>query len=323
MSLDPELQVVVDLVNAQPAPPAAEQGAEGLRAAFAMLATMLGSGDEAVSSEDLRMALPGRSVAARRYLPAEPSAGAGTVVWYHGGGFVIGSIDTHDAICRDLAAACGWPVVSVDYRLAPEHPFPAAHDDAEAAVRWLAAHGADHGLDMGRTVLAGDSAGANLAIATARRLRDDPEPGVEVVLAALVYPVADLADPDSHPSYTDNGEGYLLTAETMRFFADSYVPDAAQRATDDASPLRAGDLSGLPATLVITAEYDPLRDEGDELARALSDAGVAVELERFDGAVHMALQLVGTSVGQRMRDVVARAIRSTASRSNPSRSTVS
>lgn len=310
MSLDPELQVVVDLVNAQPAPPASEQGAEALRAAFAGLARMLGTGDERVTTEDLQLDLPGRSVGARRYLPVAPAAGPGTVVFFHGGGFVIGSIDTHDAICRDLAAACGRPVVSIDYRLAPEHTFPAAHDDAEDAVRWLATRGERHGLDLGRTVLAGDSAGANLAIATARRLRDRPEPGVEVVLAALVYPVADLADPDSHPSFTDNGEGYLLTADTMRFFADSYVPDVGQRSRPDASPLRVADLAGMPATLVITAEYDPLRDEGDALAAALSDAGVEVDLHRFDGAVHMALQLVGTAVGQRMRDVVADAVRS-------------
>jgi acetyl esterase len=317
MSLDPELAVVVDLVNAQTAAPAAEQGATALREAYAALATMLGTGNDAVSTRDLELDLPGRVVQARRYLPEEPAAGAGTVVWFHGGGFVIGSIDTHDAICRDLAAACGWPVVSIDYRLAPEHTFPAAHDDAEEAVRWLAADGAAHGLDLTRTVLAGDSAGANLAIATARRLRDAPEPGVEVVLAALVYPVTDFADPDSHPSYTDNGEGYLLTSDTMRFFADSYLPDAEQRATPDASPLRHAELAGMAPTVVITAEYDPLRDEGEDYARALEVAGVPVELRRFDGAVHMALQLVDTQVGRGMRDTVADAIRASVPTTQP------
>lgn len=310
MLLDPELEVVVELVNAQTAAPAAEQGAVALREAYALLATMIGTGDAAVSTQDLVLDVPGRSLRARSYLPPEPTAGAGTVVWFHGGGFVIGSIDTHDAICRDLAAAAGWPVVSVEYRLAPEHQFPAAHDDAEDAVRWLAAHGDQHGLDLGRIVLAGDSAGANLAIATARRLRDAPEPGVEVVLAALVYPVTDFADPDSHPSYRDNGEGYLLTADTMRFFADSYLPDAEQRETPDASPLRHAELAGMAPTIVVTAEYDPLRDEGEDYARALEAAGVPVELRQFDGAVHMALQLVDTQVGQHMRDTIADAIRS-------------
>ena len=309
MSLDPELAVVVDLVNAQTAAPAAEQGATALRDAYAMLATMLGAGSGEVSTMDLELDLSGRSLRARSYLPEDPAAGAGTVVWFHGGGFVIGSIDTHDAICRDLAAACGWPVVSVDYRLAPEHTFPAAHDDAEEAVRWLAANGGAHGLDLARTALAGDSAGANLAIATARRLRDAPEPGVDVVLAALVYPVTDFADPDSHPSYADNGEGYLLTADTMRFFADSYLPEAAQRATPDASPLRYAELAGMAPTLVVTAEYDPLRDEGEDYVAALEAAGVPVQLRRFDGAVHMALQLVDTRIGRAMRDTVADAIR--------------
>jgi acetyl esterase len=311
MSLDPELQAVVDLVNAQTAAPAAEQGADALREAYAFLATMLGAGSDAVSTQDVVLDLQGRSVSARSYRPALPADGAGTVVWFHGGGFVIGSVDTHDAICRDLADACGWPVVSIDYRLSPEHTFPAAHDDAEDAVRWLAAHGAQHGLDLARTVVAGDSAGANLAIATARRLRDAPQPGVQVVLAALVYPVTDFAEPDSHPSYTDNGEGYLLTADTMRFFADSYLPDHAQRATADASPLRHAELAGMAPTVVVTAEYDPLRDEGEDYARALEAAGVPVELHRFDGAVHMALQLVDTQVGRRMRDTIAQAIRAT------------
>jgi acetyl esterase len=310
MSLDPELQVLVDMVNAAPAPPASEQGAQGLREAFNLLATMLGDGDESVAAEELVVDLGERTLRARSYRPATVDPQAGTVVWFHGGGFVIGSLDTHDAICRDLAAASAWPVLAIDYRLAPEHPYPAAHDDAEAALRWLAAHAAQLDLDPDRVVLAGDSAGANLAIATARRLRDQPEPGLRVVLAALVYPVADVADPASHPSYVANGEGYLLTAETMTFFVDSYLPDVAHRFGADASPLRADDLAGLPPTLVVTAEYDPLRDEGEALAAALTDAGVAVQLERFDGAVHMALQLVGTQVGRRMRDVVAEAIRS-------------
>ena len=185
MPVHPELQVVLDMVHGQPAPPAAEQGAVALRTAFAGLASMLGEGDASVDVRELTIDGPEGAIAARAYVPGSGDVGELVTVWFHGGGWVIGSVDTHDALCRDLAAASGVPVVSVDYRLAPEHTFPAAHDDAEAAVRWLVAHGLE-GHPVRRIVLAGDSAGGNLAAATALRLRDQPCADAQVVLVALV-----------------------------------------------------------------------------------------------------------------------------------------
>jgi acetyl esterase len=313
----PELQVVLDMVHAQPVPPAAEQGADALRAAFAGLASMLGPGDASVRVLDLSIDADGRpAIPARAYLPEHDGDGDGesgvdgelATIWYHGGGWVIGSVDTHDAQCRDLAAASGAPVLSVDYRLAPEHRFPAAHDDAEAAARWLLRHGLE-GRPVRRLVLGGDSAGGNLAAATARRLRDRPVADGRVVLVALVYPVTDPAGTQDWPSMRENGDGYLLTADTMRFFVDCYLPDAADRADPDASPLGATPLEGLPPTLVLTAEYDPLRDEGRAYAEALGAAGVPVQHEDVQGAVHLAFQLRDTEVGRAMLERVARAVR--------------
>lgn len=308
MPVHPELQVVLDMVHGQPAPPAAEQGAVALRTAFAGLASMLGEGDASVDVRELTIDGPEGAIAARAYVPGSGDVGELVTVWFHGGGWVIGSVDTHDALCRDLAAASGVPVVSVDYRLAPEHTFPAAHDDAEAAVRWLVAHGLE-GHPVRRIVLAGDSAGGNLAAATALRLRDQPCADAQVVLVALVYPVTDPAGMEDSASMRENGDGYLLTADTVRFFVDSYLPEPADRADPDASPLRAMPLEGLPPTLVLTAEYDPLRDEGRAYAEALAAAGVPVQHEDVEGAVHLAFQLRDTEIGRAMLERVARAVR--------------
>lgn len=311
MPVHPELQVVVDMVHAQPVPPAAEQGAEALRAAFAGLASMLGPGDASVRVLDLTIDVDGGAgIPARAYLPERDGGGGGELatIWYHGGGWVIGSVDTHDAQCRDLAAASGAPVLSIDYRLAPEHRFPAAHDDAEVAARWLVRHGLD-GRPVRRLVLGGDSAGGTLAAATARRLRDHPSANGQVVLVALVYPVTDPAGMQDSASMRENGDGYLLTADTMRFFVDSYLPEPADRVDPDASPLRATPLEDLPPTLVLTAEYDPLRDEGRAYADALAAAGVPVQHEDVEGAVHLAFQLRDTEIGRAMLERVARAVR--------------
>lgn len=310
MPLHPELQPVVDMVHGQPAPPAAEQGAPALRDAFAVLAGMLGEGDPSVRTRGVTLGsrADGAPLPARWYTPEHLRTDL-VVLWLHGGGWVVGSVDTHDAQCRDLAAATGARVVAPEYRLAPEHPFPAALDDAEAAVRWLARHGSDDEGGVERIVLGGDSAGGNLAAAAARRLRDEAEPGLQVVLMALVYPVTDPAGADEHESMRSNGEGYLLTADTMAFFVDSYLPDAASRAHPDASPLRAEDLSGLPPAIVLTAEYDPLRDEGDAYAGALAAAGVPVTHECLEGVTHLAFQLRGTEPGRTMLERVAAAVR--------------
>ncbi|MFG1701977.1 alpha/beta hydrolase [Nonomuraea sp. M3C6] len=203
------------------------------------------------------------------------------VVYFHGGGFTVGSLDSHDGVCRQLCAGSGAVVVAVGYRLAPEHPYPAAVEDAYAATRWVHRHAAELGADPGLLVVAGDSAGGNLATVTCLKARDEGGPLIR--LQVLVYPATDAAQ-DS-PSYAENGEGYFLTAAHMRWFWDCYQPTRDRRAEPYSSPGRA-DLRGLPPALVITAEHDPLRDEGEAYARSLEEAGVAVRSIRYDGMFH-------------------------------------
>ncbi len=307
MPVDPELQPIVDLVNASEVPPPRELGVEGMRANFGLMCAGFGAGPEVASVEDRPLDLAdGSAVGVRVYRPASVGdAPAPAVVWFHGGGFVIGTLDSHDQTCRLLADGAGVVVVAVDYRLAPEHAFPAAADDASAAVRAVVEQADALGVDPGRVAVAGDSAGGNLAAVAARRCR-----GL-VTFQLLVYPVCDLThDGDRYPSFRDNAEGYVLTADTMAFFDESYVPDPADRSDPDASPVLAGDLGGLAPALVLTAEFDPLRDEGEAYAARLAGAGVPVTLSRYDGAIHMFFQMAGfTSIGRRAVDEVVAALR--------------
>jgi acetyl esterase len=205
------------------------------------------------------------------------------VVYYHGGGFSLGDLDTHDRICRLLASRAQALVVSVDYRLAPEHPFPAAVDDAYAALRWV--HGHANGLDAdpGRLTVAGDSAGGNLAAVAAIRARD--EGGVPLVFQLLIYPVTDLSSFATR-SHEDLKEGFLLSRTFAEAMRRAYVPLPEDRRRPYASPLLAPDLQGLPPALIITAQFDPLRDEGEAYGRRLAAAGVKVATIRYNGVTH-------------------------------------
>jgi acetyl esterase len=185
-------------------------------------------------------------------------------------------------VCRKLAAGSGLTVVSVDYRLAPEHTFPCAAEDCYAAARWVAEHAGDLGVDGSRLAVAGDSAGGNLAAVTSLLARDRGAPTIAFQL--LVYPVIDATM--SFPSIKENGEGYLLTAADMAWFYDHYAGTDTDRKNPMLSPLYAPDLTGLPPALVMTAEYDPLRDEGEAYADALQQAGVSARASRYDGLVH-------------------------------------
>jgi acetyl esterase len=199
-------------------------------------------------------------------------------VYLHGGGWVVGSIESHDPVCRRLAARTPCVVVSVDYRLAPEHPFPAGLEDAWAATEWVAAHAAELGAD--RVAVGGDSAGGNLAAVVALRARDR---GLPLALQVLIYPVID-ADLDS-PGYREHGEGVNLTRAKMAWYWERYLAGADGFAPE-ASPLRAADLAGVAPALVQTAEHDPLVHEGEAYAHALEAAGVPVALTRYDGQIH-------------------------------------
>lgn len=302
MPLDPELAAIVGFVNDAGAVDPGDVGVAGMRASMeAMASVLFGPPRDDVEVSDLELATRGGALAARRYDPR--GAGSGTaLVWFHGGGWTIGSVDTHDGLCRELAAASGATVLSVDYRLAPEHPFPAAVHDAIDATAAIATGAGGPDLDPGRVVVGGDSAGGQLATVACRVLRDlgGPMPAAQV----LVYPVTDLSPDAGHRSRERNGTGYLLTSDLIGWFADQWVPDPALRTDPQVSPLLAGDLSGLPPALVLTAEHDPLRDEGDAYAAALRAAGVPVIHETYTGAVHLFVQLATTAIGRRAIDQI-------------------
>jgi acetyl esterase len=279
--LDPEIQPIVDLIEAAPGPPAHLVPIEQARIAHDReTAIMSGPGEEVAEVRDITVPGPGGAIPVRVFRPA----GEGPlplVAYVHGGGWALGSLDGFDPLCRALANAAGAVVASIGYRLAPEHPFPAGLDDVGAAVRWLAANAREFDGDPARVGIAGDSAGGNLAAVTARRLRDEGGPALR--FQALVYPVCDSGL--NTPSYRASAEGFGLSAASMKRYWKLYL-DGADGRNPDASPLQAGDLSGLPPAFVLTVRDDVLRDEGEAYARALEAAGVPVTLRRYDGAVH-------------------------------------
>ncbi|RYY91327.1 MAG: alpha/beta hydrolase [Comamonadaceae bacterium] len=220
----------------------------------------------------------------RLYRPAGSAATATlpVLVYYHGGGWVIGDLDTHDVLCRELANGSGCAVVAVDYRMGPEHRFPAAVDDVLAATRWVRANAASLGVDADRLAVGGDSAGGNLAAVVAIAARDAGD--LPIAFQLLIYPATDMRR--GHASHVTNGDGYVLTKDTIAYFHDHYIVDAAHDVDWRASPLLHADLKGLPPSLLITAGYDPLRDEGLDYARALTDAGNRVSYVCFERQIH-------------------------------------
>ena len=285
MPLEPATQAIVDTMAA--AGPVDFSGLEP-DAFRRLFRDSLGALDHAGAPADIAHvddeAIPGPAgdIGIRIYRPQADGPTA-LIAYFHGGGWVIGDIDTHDGTCRTLCHRTGAVVVSVDYRLAPEHRFPAALDDCEAATAWVADHATDLGGDPDRLGVAGDSAGGNLAAAVTLRARR--RGGPRLVAQALVYPAVDFTT--ERPSVRANGEGYLLTAAAMRWFSAQYLGDA-DPADPMASPLLADLAAGeaLPPAVVAIAEFDPLRDEGRAYAEALVDAGVAVHLLEFPGLVH-------------------------------------
>ena len=237
------------------------------------------------SVEDRVIPGPGGDLPIRIYSPFGKVFGAPgpVMVFFHGGGWVVGSINDHDRMARRLADDIGCVVVSVGYRLAPEHKYPAAADDSYAATEWVAANAASLNVDPDRLIVCGDSAGGNLATVVALRARD--ENGPKVAYQLLIYPVTGTPY-DGRASYVRNGEGYLLTKLSMEWFTDHYA-----RSTDDHSdpyfaPINAKDLSGLPPAHIITGEFDPLCDEGEEYGARLLGAGVPTTMKRYDGQIH-------------------------------------
>jgi acetyl esterase len=267
--LEPGIQKILDGMNALEGPPAHEVPIEQARAGHEQeTAQLSGPGEDVAEVRDSTVPGPGGEIPVRSYRGAEDDGAV--IAYFHGGGWAVGSIDSFDTVCRALANAVRATVVSVGYRLAPEHPFPAALEDCVAVTAWLAG-------DHERVAVVGDSAGGNLALGVARRLRD------RVHAIALVYPVCDAGL--NTPSYHDFKERYGLTAEGMQRYWNLYL-DGADGLQSDASPLRAEDLAGLAPTYVLTAEFDVLRDEGEAMAANLREAGVDVTHRRFDGTIH-------------------------------------
>ncbi|MBK4736947.1 alpha/beta hydrolase [Noviherbaspirillum pedocola] len=204
------------------------------------------------------------------------------LVFFHGGGWVIGDLDTHDTLCRQLANGAGCAVLAVDYRMGPEHRFPAAAEDCIAALNWVVREATALGLDASRIAVGGDSAGGNLAAVVALAARDAGAPALAYQL--LIYPATDMRA--VAPSHARNGQGYLLTADTIAWFHDHYIDDRRHDLDWRASPLLHPDLKGLPPALVLTAGYDPLRDEGLQYAQRLSEAGNRVSYVCFERQIH-------------------------------------
>jgi acetyl esterase len=306
MPLDPELAALL-----QAAPPFDPEllrttPVEEYRAVMKAGILAFGPSPEVVASVvDTTMPGPGDELPLRIYTP-EHDAPLGIAVFFHGSGFVICDLDTHDHECRVLANRAGVIVVSVDYRLAPEHKFPAAVDDGLAALRWVAEHAKDLGGDPARIALVGDSAGGDIAAVVAQLARDAGGP--PVIFQLLVYPVTDLRTESQ--SFIDNASGYGLSAEAMRWYVEQYVRTTADILDPRGSPLLAPSLAGLPPAFVAVCEYDPLRDEGKQYAHRMRDAGVDVTLRRYDGAVHGIFQMSRfTKIGARILDDCVDALR--------------
>ncbi|MDJ0877329.1 MAG: alpha/beta hydrolase [Halieaceae bacterium] len=308
MELDPEVPPLLELFEAMGVPDPATVTPEELREAMAMPPPENPTPVARVEARDI--AGPAGPIHTRIFHPEAPAgAPAPVLLFFHGGGWVVGDVTSHDEVCRQLCAGSGCIVVSVDYRLAPEHPFPGGLEDCYAVTQWVADNAAELDGDGARLAVGGDSAGGNLAAAVCLLARERGGPAIGHQL--LIYPVTD-SDFD-RPSYIDNADGYLLTRGMMQWFWEQYLVEPAHSADPLAAPLLA-ELAGLPAATVVTAGFDPLRDEGRAFAEKLESFGVPVDHREFKGMVHgfvsMGAGLTQTGVAveylcQRLKDALA------------------
>ncbi len=284
MPLDPQVQTYLEQMASLNMPPIHTFEPAMIRQAIAMQTAMAmqNSTPEAVAHVENRT-IPGPlgEIPIRIYTP-HGSGPFSVLVFFHGGGWVICNLDTHDALCRSLTNAASCIVVSVDYRLAPEHRFPAATEDCYAATQWVAEHGTELNIDTACIAVGGDSAGGNLAAVVAQLARDKGSPALAFQL--LIYPATDFTAKTL--SKQVNGSGNLLTGEDMSWFTNHYLNDENDMLNPLASPSLAANVGNLPPALIITAEYDPLRDEGEAYGRRLIEAGVSVTISRYDGMIH-------------------------------------
>ena len=283
--LHPQCQALLDLITLSGLPPTHLLSPEEARKHYRdRRGYAQPAPPEVALSRDLAASGPHGAIPLRLVRPRGSSATdvLPVLVYYHGGGWVIGDLDTHDTLCRELANGSGCAVVAVDYRMAPEHRFPTAVDDCLAAAHWVHDHAAELRLDASRLAVGGDSAGGNLAAVVSIASRGDAS--LPIAWQLLIYPAVDQHR--SLPSHVENAQGYLLTADTMNYFAGHYIAQREQYDDWRASPLRHPDLGGLPPALVLTAGFDPLRDEGHAYARRLSDSGNRVACVSFNRQIH-------------------------------------
>ena len=299
----PDVRQFLDYINALPGPPVHELGAAAWRAQIRATRDLsdLDAGPLAVRRDLTIEGAEGHAIGLRLYDAREQRLPGPILVYYHGGGFVVGDLESHDPVCAEIARGLDIPVVAVDYRLAPEHPWPAAPDDAEAAARWIAENGAMLGRAATGLVLAGDSAGGMLSVVTALALRDAPA-ALPLLATWLIYPGTDMVT--RYPSYDRFGAGYLLTRQSMRWFGEAYAPDLEHWR---GSPMLK-DLAGFPPTLVSTASLDPLRDQGRAFAAALIQAGTATIFREAKGIIHGYLNMrraIPSAQGDLLGDLAA------------------
>lgn len=276
----PDVRAFLNFLAAVPGPRMHQMDAASARAQFLAMKDVADPPVGALAViRDVVAPGPAGDIPLRLFDARTTRAPGPVVMFYHGGGFVIGNIETHASFCAEMARLLDLPVVSVDYRLAPEAPWPAAPDDAEAATRWVAGSPAELGLSVTSLVVSGDSAGGNLAIVVALDLRDKPA-AVPVIAQFAIYPAADVGT--EHPSFSQFADGYLLTRDSMRWFDAAYQADVSHHR---GSPM-AGDVAGLPPALVLTASLDPIRDQGRVYVGALAKAGVPVIYREAVGNIH-------------------------------------
>jgi acetyl esterase len=304
--LAPEIRAILEGIAAQNLPPLETLPVPIARQAAHGFDPLAGEPEPVARVENRKITGRGGEIPIRIYTPERDGPFPG-LVYLHGGGWVICDLDTHDNICRAISKRAGAVVVAVDYRLAPEHKFPAALEDSIDATRWVASNADALNIDPKRLAIAGDSAGANMATVIAVKARDAKDPAI--ALQVLVYPVINLSEVNT-PSHREFAQDHFLTRSAMEWFANQFFAPGTDRKNPDISPVFTPNLRGLPPALVITAECDPLRDEAEDYARRLENSGVEVTLTRYDGMIHPFLSLLGATPGaQRAVDQIAAAVR--------------
>jgi acetyl esterase len=300
MPMNPQVQVLLDAFSAQGLPPFDQMSVPQARTVIMAIKDLQGEPEAVAEVRDIEVPGPAGRVPVRLYYPSTGKA-LPLVVYYHGGGWVIGDVEIFDRPCRTLANASQCIVASVNYRLSPETKFPGPAEDCYEVTRWLASNAASVGANGRFLAVAGDSAGGNLAAVVSLMARDRGGPTISYQV--LIYPVTATAEGSAFPSYRENAEGYFLTKGSMEWFWNHYLASPADGKNPYAAPLSAPDLSRLPPALVVTAQFDPLRDEGREYAKRLQQAGVSVKSSHYDDMIHGFFSMAGAV--DRGKEVIA------------------